>query len=829
MNIMHTHHPCGRINLIIGKKSFSSQSQRVIFLFLKVAVPEALAINVSISHLQMRNQLQGTVCKYDQLSISENNNSYQDATWSSGYCGPAGDLYNYISTLSSLILKIDLEQRKVYKPRIIVGEYQVLVRESWNIFQSRSRLHRPQTGVMMSDYPFSRQLLSSTNPYIPTQYQWTYAMTVAVEPGYRVQANVSEVTAISRVKYVHLHDGPSKAYPLLYAASVENSTLNHPTPVDIDIILVSRGPRLYLELSLVSENTTNPIFSFIITTLPSIIVRDFEEIIVNESSGFHFECPYVSRLAQCIWKIVVPTSKQWMNMTIHNMDIISMNSLGCSKGILAVYDKSYISEKRTKIYETCVDFEHYLQKSVVSRTDTLWVILISYVEDLDDSVELEATLDLSNCQGLFNPLQIDNSHPDYPYSLEDNYFLVSLMHGLNVHVTNGCVVIQSRAAIAAPKYYARMYVDVPFFDVSIEFFQSSLAARCEQTFLMIGHKEVKLYPPNRDIDQDVFLKTRVMARNIMLHLVMYTIDASRYQIVCNEYDASFNIVVRGDCVNSSVFHENKPAIIDSIWSAYPEADARCGSISFRSATLDRGVGISHCETFKVPQSNTTTFLEFNQEFACRGLSKEWCSSGRLCSVIRLSWCSVILRVSFDAKCPEACIKSTKYAIKGKSGGKISLFYMPSVNGLLREISLSIPFSSLNEVLFVLYPVSGKQCHCDLTFQNYLYPHHWSTKDTIQSAVKWTEVQTGFFTYGKKKYIVEYNVSNTWEQAENRCKELHAGHIWTISDEDELFAVLEMYLALAVKVATIRPKYLELILTKVIYIGMKNNQVCKHTY
>ena len=90
-----------------------------------------------------------------------------------------------------------------------------------------------------------------------------------------------------------------------------------------------------------------------------------------------------------------------------------------------------------------------------------------------------------------------------------------------------------------------------------------------------------------------------------------------------------------------------------------------------------------------------------------------------------------------------------------------------------------------------------------------------------------------FVYRNKKYTVEPLIDYSWEQAQARCNEVTHGNLWSISDDDELYAVLEHYLKYLrsrrpentdeVHIRFSDENYGKLQI-RVMYIGLKNNQV-----
>jgi len=80
----------------------------------------------------------------------------------------------------------------------------------------------------------------------------------------------------------------------------------------------------------------------------------------------------------------------------------------------------------------------------------------------------------------------------------------------------------------------------------------------------------------------------------------------------------------------------------------------------------------------------------------------------------------------------------------------------------------------------------------MMIQHFVYPHIF--KD-IDMGLFWSihSLNTFNFTYRGSEYTVNISSSDktlSWEEAYHLCDTTDAGHLWTVSDEDELRAVLK---------------------------------------
>ena len=69
----------------------------------------------------------------------------------------------------------------------------------------------------------------------------------------------------------------------------------------------------------------------------------------------------------------------------------------------------------------------------------------------------------------------------------------------------------------------------------------------------------------------------------------------------------------------------------------------------------------------------------------------------------------------------------------------------------------------------------------------------------------------------------YRVTSAWDETQTLCENSYNGHLWTVADRKELYAVLHYYL-LIVHRKTLLYDYYESLHTRMLYIGLRSNKV-----
>ena len=365
------------------------------------------------------------------------------------------------------------------------------------------------------------------------------------------------------------------------------------------------------------------------------------------------------------------------------------------------------------------------------------------------------------------------------------------------------------------------------------YFQSALSSTCEDTTIFIGNYGKPIYPEEADFNKPVYFNIDFIADFVGLTII-------QKHMPCQFYEVSFDILLNGNCkyLGSSLM-KGDIRIYDDIWKVYPNVSItnNCeNGTSFQLCSLESGVILSHCNAFKINQNNKTYMFMFDFELQCSVYGEtSMCSYLRyhktgpsslqnVCYPQRIFGCSFVVTVAVDQKCSLVCLHQIQFAIKDKGiGTRIHFFSSSFLSPHIRAFNIHIPAYRSNAALLVLYPVYDSECKCEMSFQTNLNPYHGSPKDKLEYIPHHdiSRQRISYF-YRGKSYIYSHNTAHSWEQAEIACGSLMAGHLWAISDLDELYAVLDHFLQSSPQFMHSRAG--EGLHTKVLYIGLKSNQV-----
>ena len=231
----------------------------------------------------------------------------------------------------------------------------------FRIFQSNSPilpLVKSYTLATFPHYPHSRQSSEAAEGLL-SQYHWMYALTISTQPGYNIQTNLTYHSACEFIKLIQLYDGPSGAFPLIYTCN----RLQHQHHQSANPYIQTFGPKLHIELSLLWANETYPEWPFEVSFTSAVISKSTIYKVGKSTKLYNLTCPYNGGIAQCLWKFMTSSSVHWLNMTIQRLDTKPLWSLGCTRGIFAVYDESFLVESDSQIAEMCSEFQHDVQRN----------------------------------------------------------------------------------------------------------------------------------------------------------------------------------------------------------------------------------------------------------------------------------------------------------------------------------------------------------------------------------------------------------------------------------------------------------------------------------
>ena len=508
-----------------------------------------------------------------------------------------------------------------------------------------------------------------------------------------------------------------------------------------------------------------------------------------------------------------------------------------------MYSHNYSIHAEGKLlYEMCYSPQHSLQTSVISRKDKLWAVLVSYDHRgvQGDQLEILAWLQLSNCKGYHQPFSLYIPH----YRLgslesmirEKEFFMYHYKQSggrkkiyVNWHV--GCAVLQNRGSLLRQRHTEFEFVKV-FAQMHFVYFESSLAAiQCRQIAFSIIHdhekRPVEIYPSEINLNRDIQVDKHFLIGRIVLEL--------HHKNHCDHYDASFDATISNYCSDvMGAYLSIADEINDNIWKSFPQPeDQSCGRFSYKFSMDLQTLGVLHCDPLIVQQMNRTLIINVAREDVCLeyllrdsvhfGPKKAQCADlkTRSCSRFRVYQCYIVLTRTVDKKCPSKCIQNNHIAVKQARGSQI-LFY----NTSSRELTLNIPYAFAQSLFLIQLPTLDSNCHCRISFQSHLRPNYQSFKVSLTLLPFYIRTNVHTFVYRNKKYWVESMVSYTWDEAEKRCRGLNHGHLWSISDEDELWAVLEHHYRISHSHRLLREDlyYMGALFLRIIYIGLKHQKV-----
>ena len=126
-----SHKPCGTLHLFVRQTAFRINPNLKTFDF-TIALPNILAINITLLHLSILNHHHAMLCPADKFMILNNDQSQRAANHNWTFCGLSEDLQPYISNSSSVTLRAIFH--KSMKTRSLISQYQVLEKGKLQIF-----------------------------------------------------------------------------------------------------------------------------------------------------------------------------------------------------------------------------------------------------------------------------------------------------------------------------------------------------------------------------------------------------------------------------------------------------------------------------------------------------------------------------------------------------------------------------------------------------------------------------------------------------------------------------------------------------------------------
>ena len=836
-----TYNPCGYINVGVTELSSQKLSEIKVFEF-RVQVPEMFSVNGTVLHLGMLALHHGLNCRAERMIFWSVDNAHteKDQTnpliYSEGIektvdrllCGPSDSIHSYISMFPTFMMRaIFYPKRQTRSVKIV---YQVVSSRVVKMFQLRSRLYhleQPFAYIDTTDYLLSQELLQ--RHYVHTMYRHTYSLMVLAESGYRIQAKMSVINATISLGYLKVYDGPSKQYPVIYSLESLDSRRNDKlTKIDV----LTRGPRMFIELSVFSQVVSNLTFSHSITVTSVLIQSTKSFNISNNKTHFHLLCPSYLGLTQCIWTFTANPPSKWLNISLHSLDLSLLESFACSKGKFAVYDKDHTIQNQGKIYDTCSNLPNHVQRSAVSRHNQLVVILVLYDQMVRQGVWLEASIAPSFCQGYFSSLNFKKHHPEWPFMDEETYTVIAVYSRITLYWDEGCAIVQNRGSWYIGVREIVFKVEAILSRLKLVYFQSALAATCKQTILLIaGEYPEPLYPQEPELNTDMNFIRDIVTNDL-------TVIVGTAPAYCPYYEAAFDIWLQSYCDNlGSLLMQRHLHLktFDQFYQAYPEVgpDSNCGQVSFSIKSQEAGVVISHCEAFTIQQINRTLIFRLDFHFHCESYGSDFCTRKKYaqtstvyiqnkCALDRIVGCSATLTGSVNKTCSPICFRQIQFAIREITEGSHMFLVSPSfTSDHAGTFSIHVRVIKSTSFLIVLYPVYDIRCQCEISFQSSLNPFHWYSKGHLEPYLLSSETtHTKYedpFLYRDNAYIFSYSANYSWHQAQAECVSFDGGHLWTIIDEDELNVVLDKYLQAAVT----RDKVAH---NKVIYIGLKSHKV-----
>ena len=814
-----TNHPCGYLKVWVTKNSFHNYPSKLIFQFF-VEVPLIFVINVTVHHLNMLHWNHGTECMLDYISVGHK----LSVGHGNRYCGPEDGLNFYTSRSASLAVAATFFPN--VKMRSFVASHQVMVHGVVQMHQFQSYIYYlGGTGkhINLSSSPFLFQTIYGV------KHNWKYSFTAVTGPGYVINAKTSASLSLCRnMEYVHLHDGPSKMYPLLLIIGKYSHQAFSVNTTNITLTQTfSRGPRMYIEFSIEEGNTSvSKLDSSCKLRLDSEIISDavYTKTIYVPDKGLHYNFPCTSDygLTQCIWVFSATYPQKWLNMTLQTMDLMALNSYGCSSGIFAVYDKEYDVKYRNEIFQTCFDYQHHLQRSLVSSGTHLSIILISYHQS--SNTALEAIIAPSSCQGYFMYLPL--------YSVElivetakDTYTVVDYQTRALITWQYGCFLIQYRTLIKLKE--TRVLVLHPKgSEVTINFFEPFTSPTCKRTVIASDFQDLPIYPRIMNFDEDTYYNTSIFPDELSVK-----VPTTNWQGTdCLFYEASFDIRVESKCKHlQTIVMEEQDSGHSSVSSNHHKhmSSGFCRDASVNGdRSLQAGTLKSHCEEFHIKRMNPTRTLWINSKLPCSGdriiISDQcfmrWEALSKLgplqprCTEDYKMACSVAIKIHLTGQnCSLTCIKHTRFVVREEAVPNVEY----SFSFKSPDIVIHIPHSLSRKVVFGIYSMLSMQCQCEIKLHAHLNPYLWLTrKPHPYQHSKFN------FSLGNRKFVLFDLTTYSWDKAESLCKLNHTGHLWTISDMDELYKVLNKYIFLIRKYSS----GIGYLYSRVMFVGLKNNQV-----
>ena len=784
----------------------STEKRSIVF----INAADILSINITILNLDILNWNHGKECLKDYIKVSEANKTPTVTDTSKEYkiCGSANGMYSYLTWSSAVLVETKLFPDSHQRSMLVM--YHVVRSDIYYTYQLIPDIYHvgtPEANIHILD-----SLLLRQKHHMEAEQVFTYSFTAACDPGYQIKGNISGIFLEAKNISLYFHDGPMDDFPILYSVESEQEIKSAHYLEDS---VLSAGPRMYIKLTLNSPNSPDNVSALSIQLHHVFINNTFVINISNKTVSHNFSCSGNPFLTQCIWVFTAMAPTKWISLDLHTLDLSLLHSYDCLNGIFAVYDHDYSVEDRIKIFQACFAINHTIQRSFVSASNRLVVILVSYHQPVHEEVKLGGQISPSICQGHFITQSFASS--SFKEIIAHTYYLLHFKFSDRFYWVQGCLIVQKRTPLKIPnsEHYA-LFLEPYGSRIQVTYFEPFISANCS-------------FPTSHVFNYDGWNFIKSVPADISFNSVSFMVQLLYIEFPreCPYYDALFNVRFEQQC-EKHIFSGTLTYLpeFNSFSEQYQNTDfvPYCDKKSLEGAydsdqwSLTNEHSNMFCGSFRINQTNRFIHLAFSKprpqlsdEFSPTNIYR---ISSTIISPIKpgcddtvFHSCFIGIEIFLNNMCIKQCRNQTKFVIQ-HLGRKNTLYVLHISPG---QSKFYIPVKSIYGMRFIIHPVTMPHCDCEIRFKYFLQINHWFSKSKLDTSSK------RIFNYKHKRYFIQKYVSHkSWEAAEQMCQSKISGHLWTISDNNELYSVLDMYTA----------KFFlgEGMYNTIVYIGLKNNKV-----